>query len=257
MLKRKIDIFFITVLVGGTILLFVNSFPLFVLFIWLFLWFVITALGSFNIDWNYHLKSLNSSPNTIKNQVSITFDDGPNPEFTPQVLALLKKYNAKATFFCVGKNIEANPELFKTIIAQGHTVGNHTYSHSKKFGFFKTQQVILELKQTNTVAKTIGAVNLKLYRPAFGVTNPQIKKALKKIKLQSIGWNTRSFDTSFLSSKVIIKKITKNLKKGDVILLHDSSEKSVLVLEQLLLFLHKQNLQSVTIDTLFNIKAYA
>ena len=221
------------------------------------LWFCITLLGSTLIRWNYYFTSLNSN-NTIKEDlVAITFDDGPNPEFTPKVLALLKEFEAKATFFCIGKNVEANASLCQQIISEGHTIGNHTYSHSNNFGFFKTERVVSELEKTNSIVKEISGHGLKLYRPAFGVTNPKIKKALKITGLQSIGWNKRSLDTTPLSEAAVLKRVTRNLSKGDIVLLHDSSTKSLRVLEQLLLFLQANKLQSVTVDRLLSIQPYA
>lgn len=249
------------IFVGAFVLLLLASFFFTVslsVFLLLFvLWIIITAFGSFQIQWNYHVKSLHSNIAISKNEVAITFDDGPNPEYTLRVLSLLKQYNAKATFFCVGKNIASHPEIFKQILAEGHTVGNHTYSHSNGFGFFSTQKVIEELQQTNAIAKKVANLELKLYRPAFGVTNPNIKKALQVTKLQSIGWNKRSFDTTKLSEEKIVKRVTKDLKKGDIILLHDSSEKTSKVLEQLLLFLQTKQMQSVPVDQLLAIEAYA
>lgn len=221
------------------------------------LWFLVTLAGSFFIQWNYHFKSLHSNKSITKNQVAITFDDGPHPEFTPKALKLLKKHNAKATFFCIGKHIEAYPEVFNDIIEQGHTVGNHTYSHDNNFGFFKTEKVIEELQKTNTVVKETKGFVMKLYRPAFAVTNPRIKKAIKATQLQSIGWSVRSLDTTSRTAETIFERTTKNLSKGDVILLHDTSSKSIIVLERLLLFLQEQHMESVTVDSLFNIKAYA
>jgi len=223
----------------------------------LVLWFCITMLGSTLINWNYHLTSLLHNRSIDKNQIAITFDDSPNPEFTPKVLSLLKKYDAKATFFCIGRNIEANSDLFRKLISEGHTVGNHTYSHSNRFGFFSTEKVVLELTKTNQLVKDISGLELKLYRPAFGVTNPNIKKALQQTKLTSIGWSKRSLDTTNLSEERVLKRIIKNLKRGDIILLHDSSDKSVAVLERLLLFLKSEKMQSVTIDQLLAIKPYA
>lgn len=221
------------------------------------LWVAVTAIGSFHLRWNYHLTSLNSNPNTKDNLVSLTFDDGPNPEFTPQVLTLLKKHKAKATFFCIGRNIEKNPQLFQEILAQGHTVGNHTYSHSNSFGFFPTGKVVEELLQTNTLAKKIGGLEMRLYRPAFGVTNPNIAKALQVTKLHTIGWSIRSLDTTKLSEETILRRITHKIYKGDIVLLHDSSAKSVKVLERLLLFLKANDLECVTVDQLLKIEAYA
>ena len=166
---------------------------------WLYLsapliWSVLTIIGSFHMRWNYHLYSLNSNPKIDKNEVAITFDDGPHPEFTPKALQLLSKYHAKATFFCIGQNIEKNPNMIEEIIAQGHVIGNHTFSHTNYFGFLSTNQVIEELQQTNAVAKKITKRKMNLYRPAFGVTNPNIKRAVKATGMQTIGWSIRSLD---------------------------------------------------------------
>lgn len=220
-------------------------------------WVFMTLLGSTQIRWNYHFTSLNCNKTISKDQVSVTFDDGPNPEFTPQVLKLLKDYDAKATFFCIGKNIEKYPSLFQEIIDQGHSVGNHTYSHANNFGFFSSEKVISELQKTNVIADKIAGLKLKLYRPAFGITNPPIKKALKVTGMRSIGWSKRSFDTTRLLEQNILKRITNNLEKGDIILLHDSSAKTVKVLEQLLLFLQTKKIQSITVDQLLEIEPYA
>jgi len=220
-------------------------------------WFSVTALGSALVSWKYHIKIFNANKSASKNQIAITFDDGPNPEFTPQVLALLQQFEVKATFFCIGKHIETHPELFKQTLNEGHTVGNHTYSHSNFFGFFNTQKVQAELEKTTRIIKQISGLDAQLYRPAFGVTNPNIRRAVHNLNLTTIGWNKRSLDTTNLTEEQILKRITKNLKSGDVILLHDTSEKSVRVLEQLLLFLRDTNFQSVTIDRLFNMQAYA
>lgn len=223
----------------------------------LFFWLVITALGSGLIGWNYHFKSFNYRKDESENRVSISFDDGPNPDYSTKVLALLKQYDAKATFFCIGKRMETYPEIVKQILAEGHSIGNHTYSHSNSFGFFSTKKVKAELERTNKIFETITGRKLRLYRPAFGVTNPNIKKALQHLQLQSIGWSKRSLDTTHLSQDVIYKRITKGLKPGDVILLHDTSQKTVDTLEQLLLLLQKRKIKSVSVDTLFNIEAYA
>ncbi|WP_053978223.1 polysaccharide deacetylase family protein [Mangrovimonas xylaniphaga] len=221
------------------------------------LWLIVTGMGSAFIGWNYHITSINFCSKPSKNQIAITFDDGPNPEFTPRVLDLLEAHKAKATFFCIGKHIASYPEIFQRILDEGHTVGNHTFSHTNGFGFLPTAKVVSELLQTNAVAKKHSGLVLNLYRPAFGVTNPNIAKALKILGMQSIGWNKRSLDTTSISEAQILRRITKRLKAGDVILLHDTSEKSVRVLEQLLLFLRQKNLESVSVDSLCNIKAYA
>jgi len=227
------------------------------LFVFGFVWLTVTIIGSFHIRWNYFLKAKHSKYDVDNDVVALTFDDGLNAEFTPKALKLLKQFNAKATFFLIGKNIENHSELLNEMIQQGHSIGNHTYSHSNNFGFLKTVEVIADLQQTNAVVEKLVGLKMNLYRPAFGVTNPRISRAVQKLNLTAIGWSIRSLDTTKISKEKVLNKITNNIKKGDVVLLHDTSDKTVEVLEQLLLFLEKRNLKSVTIDQLHNIKAYA
>lgn len=257
MLRRRtintIAILIFTALIG---LSFYILIPWWFFVLFFFTWFLITLSGSFFIRWNYHLTSLHSNNNSKGRLISLTFDDGPHPDFTPKALDLLKQYDAKATFFCIGQNIEQFPELFKRIIAEGHSVGNHTHSHSKSFGFFKTEKVIDELNNAKSVVNKLIGKKMQLYRPAFGVTNPNIEKAVKQLKLYSIGWNVRSLDTTARNEKVILNRITSRVSSGDVVLLHDTSHKTIAVLEQLLLFLQQKNLKSVTVDQLLEIEAY-
>ncbi|MGB7395251.1 MAG: polysaccharide deacetylase family protein [Pricia sp.] len=220
-------------------------------------WFLITAFGSFFIGWDYHLKSLHSDGDIAENWVSISFDDGPHPKFTPKVLKLLEQHGAKATFFVIGQQAEKHPDIVKQILLEGHSIGNHTYSHSKAFGFYGTAKVKEELARTKSIVNKITGLEMNLYRPAFGVTNPQIEKVVKSLALHSIGWSVRSLDTTWRSEKGILSRITSTVSKGDIILMHDTSEKSVAVLEQLLVFLRQRELKSVTVERLLEIKAYA
>ena len=201
-----------------------------------FLFFItIVSLGAFDIELKYFVDSI-CKKHTPNKEVALTFDDGPT-EFTPLYLDLLKEYNVKATFFCIGKQIEKYPETFNRIIKEGHSIGNHTYSHSHSTGFLSTQEMIAEIKKCDEVMLKIGNYTTPLYRPPFGVTNPNIYKALKKTSKKSIGWNIRSLDTVIDSEKKIYNRICKRITKGNIILMHDTSMKSFNVLEELLLFL--------------------
>lgn len=218
-------------------------------FVWGFIvWFLLILYGSFFIQSNYHLKAL-ARVKTDKKLVAITFDDGPS-SFTKEVLDILDKHNAKATFFCVGKNVESNPELFKSIIEKGHLVGNHTYSHSNNIGFSKTQTVRTEIEKNDAIIEKYSGSKPKYYRPPFGVTNPRIARALNKTKHIVIGWNIRSLDTSIQDETKIYNRIVRQIRPGSIILLHDTSERSVKVLERLLIHLDSINYRSVTVEEL-------
>lgn len=204
--------------------------------------------GSFDITLGYFINSI-THKRTKNKEVALTFDDGPT-EFTPKFLDILKENNIKATFFCIGKQIEKYPEVFQRIIKEGHTIGNHTYSHSNNTGFLSTSKMIGEIEKCDEVLLKIGDLKTDLYRPPFGVTNPNIAKAIKKTHKKSIGWNVRSLDTVIEDEKKIYQRVTKGIKKGSIILLHDTSEKTSNVLVDLLLFLKDKNYSTFTVDSM-------
>jgi len=124
--------------------------------------------------------------------------------------------------------------------------------HANNYGFLNTKQVLADISKTQQLIKETSQIENNLFRPPFGVTNPNIAKAVKTLNLQTVGWSVRSLDTKATNVKSVLHKITKKIKKGDIILLHDSSELSFLILEQLLQFLDKHNYKSVTVNELFN-----
>jgi peptidoglycan/xylan/chitin deacetylase (PgdA/CDA1 family) len=203
------------------------------------------------------MHALHKNPKVDGDLIAITFDDGPHPEFTPKAIELLKKYDAKATFFCIGKNAEKYPELVKNILSEGHVIGNHSYSHINNFGFLSLKKVHADIERSQEVFKRITNLKLQFFRPPFGVTNPNISKTIKKLKLKTFGWRVRSFDTIAKDPDKVYKKISTKIQKGDVILLHDSSQLSMEVLEKILHSLQNKNLESVTLERLFNLRAYA
>lgn len=214
-----------------------------------------TSWGSFDIRLNYFLKAYHDNPNEKERRIALTFDDGPH-EMTEEVLNLLQKFNAKATFFCIGTQIEKYPDVLKRTIDEGHTVGNHTYSHSNSIGFFSTAKVLTEIEKNDTLLSNAVGRKIKLFRPPFGVTNPNIARAVSKTGHYVIGWNIRSLDTLNINKNTVFERIKKRIQPGGIILLHDTSLKTVTVLERLLLFLQSENYEMVTIDTLLNLPAY-
>ncbi|MGV8813717.1 MAG: polysaccharide deacetylase family protein [Gelidibacter sp.] len=223
-------------------------------FVLIITWFLIMAMGSFSMSWNFYLKAFTSKKNIKEKKIAITFDDGPNSKFTLEILKILKRYNAKATFFCIGKNIEKHPEILKVISENGHAIGNHSFSHDVMIDFNSTENWMNEIKQTDNSIQRIIAKKTTLFRPPFGVTTPKLAKALKVTEHDVIGWNIRSYDTIIKNPKHIVKNITKQIQPGSIILLHDKQINVLLVLEHLLQFLQKQDYQSVTINELLNEK---
>ncbi|WP_245902700.1 polysaccharide deacetylase family protein [Flavobacterium aciduliphilum] len=215
---------------------------------------MITIWGSFDIRSNYFVKTY-CKGKTVGKTIAITFDDGPTP-ITKEVLNVLRKYNVKATFFCIGTQIEEHQDIFNAIFEEGHLIGNHSYSHDKKIGFFSTKKVVSEIQKNDLVIEKYLGKKTLLFRPPFGVTNPRFERAIKQTKHFVIGWNNRSLDTIMDDENKILKRISKKIMPGGIILLHDTSAKTVRVLEQLLLFLKTENYTVTPLDELLKIKAY-
>jgi peptidoglycan-N-acetylglucosamine deacetylase len=192
---------------------------------------------------------------TNQKKIAITFDDGPDQKITPQVLSILEKHNAKATFFCIGKHIEANKELLKEIDKKGHLIGNHTWSHDRWFDLFSSKKMHADIEKTNgLIFETINK-KTNLFRPPYGITNPGLKRALKKFNFNTIGWSIRSFDT-VKNTEQTLKRVKKELSTGDIILFHDNREHIVDILDSFLEYAKNENYEIVPLDELLNIKAY-
>ncbi len=139
---------------------------------------------------------------------------------------------------------------------EGHFIGNHSYSHTRKMGFLSTKKIIEEIETCDEICEKTAGIRPKTYRPPFGVINPKIQRALIQTQHTVIGWNVRSYDAVLSSQDYILKRILKKIKPGDVVLLHDNNLKTVFILEQLLIFLKDNNYTPVRVDNLFQIDAY-
>lgn len=252
---KNISLFFIFLL----LLLFLLNFYIAINIWWfvaiILVWLGINAFGSSRISSNYHVKAFCNNPFEKEKKIAITFDDGPSV-FTLEVLELLKKYNAKATFFCIGKNIETHPEIVKQIIAEGHLVGNHSYTHSKFFDFYNAKKITEELQKTDSLLEKFTSKKINFFRPPYGVTTPSIRRALQLTGHKVIGWNIRSLDGGTKNQNLIFNRIIKRVSPGGIVLLHDTGSHSVLVLEQFLQFLQQNNYEVISVEELLNLKAY-
>lgn len=214
----------------------------------------ILSWGAFDLRLNFFM------PSTTKGQqhtcqIAITFDDGPSP-FTLQILDLLDQYQAKASFFCIGAQVSRYPEIAKKIVEKGHVIANHSMNHPYEMGFLSSGKVRIEIEGANRAIEATTGKRTMLYRPPFGVSNPHIAKALQDCNLKSIGWNIRSLDTLNLSEHQIFARIKKRLNPGSIILLHDTSEKTVHVVKSLLIELKANKLEAVNLEDFLNQKVY-
>lgn len=149
----------------------------------------------------------------------LTFDDGPHPVITPKVLSLLKKFDAKATFFCIGKNVEDHKDVFELIKKEEHSVGNHTFSHNKGWNT-KTKDYIESVERSNDLIQS------DLLRPPYGrIKFSQVRKLKKKYKI--VAWTVISYDwDKTLSPEDCYENVIRNAQAGSIIVFHDS-EKAV------------------------------
>lgn len=205
--------------------------------------------GSSIMSLQFFAPTFTRLPATEK-MIALTFDDGPSADHTPAVLQVLEKYGAKATFFCIGKRLEAHKELAAAMVAKGHVLGNHSYSHSNFFSTFGAQQVQEEIKRTNQVLQEITGTPCTIFRPPYGVTNPPIARAAAACNMQLIGWNLRSFDTATTDPQKVVQRVMKQLKPGTVLLLHDDRPHTAEILETLLAHAQQQNYRFVLVDKL-------
>ena len=199
--------------------------------------------GVFDIRLGYFVTTLCRLKNKQKRQVVLTFDDGPT-ELTPLFLDLLKQYEAKAIFFCIGRQIAQYPQIVQRIKEEGHLIGNHTYSHIPQNCFASTAVMTQEIQQTDALLAQLGIVT-PYFRPPYGVTNPHIAKAAKRMGKIVVGWDIRSLDTVIKDETRLWSRVVSKLNQGNIILMHDTSERTLHVLEQLLKYLKANDYQVV------------
>lgn len=213
------------------------------------------AMGSARINSGFYT-TVYCEAKTNDKKIAITFDDGPT-SFTPSILKTLAEYNVPATFFMIGKNIASNENIVKQIVSEGHSIGNHTFTHSFFIDFKTTSGFKKELQQMDDAQFAITGNRLKLFRPPYGVTTPHLVKAAKKLGYYIIGWNIRSLDTTNNNEQQILKRVTDQIKPGAIILFHDTSEKTNRILNQTLRFIKENRFTVVHAEQLLNIVPYS
>ena len=243
----KFSILFFSLSIPIIIAVFLLNYSWLILLAFILLFITGLVLGSIKICSNFYIKTI-CRGFANKNAISITFDDGPNQNITPKILDILKENGIKAFFFCIGKNAEQNIELIKRIDSEGHIIGNHTYSHSNNFDLFSSSKMKNEITKTNYTIQNIINKEVKYFRPPYGVTNPNLAKALKKTNLITIGWSLRSLDTTSKGDISNTLKRLEKIKAGDIVLLHDRLVEAPDILKKFIEIVRNKKFEFVRLD---------
>lgn len=179
-------------------------------------------------------------------KVAITFDDGPSAKYTGQLLDGLKERGVKATFFLIGENVKAQPELVKRIDEEGHLIGNHTYHHVqiKKLA---EDAAVEEVEKTDDVIYQITGKHTEYMRPPFG----QWKKDLEyKMQIIPVLWSIDTLDWTTENEEEIVNRVVTDVGEGDIILMHDCYASSVNAALRIVDYLQTEGFELVTVDRL-------
>lgn len=186
-------------------------------------------------------------------EVAITFDDGPDPRSTPALLDLLRNENVPATFFCIGRNVAAHPDIVALIAKEGHLLGNHTYHHSNLTNCFGVARLTEEMSRTQISIRDAAGTAPVYFRPPMGLSNPRVFHAAADVGLKVIGWTARGIDTQIRDSNRVVQRILRGVRPGAIILLHDGNippERLLTTVKLLLAKLREQGYQFVRLDHL-------
>ncbi len=153
-------------------------------------------------------------------KIALTFDDGPHPRYTPQILDILDKYEIKATFFVIGVNAENYPQPLEDTVRRGHEIGNHTYTHPH-VSFLSRENLSDEIRKCEASVFIHGEYKPKLFRPPEGLIDSAVKSASGNLDYKVILWNIDTRDWAHTPANEIADNVLSNIKSGDIILMHD------------------------------------
>lgn len=179
-----------------------------------------------------------------KSTVALTFDDGPSPIYTPQILAILKKYNIKATFFMVGVNAQKYPEIVKMVLADGHAINSHSLTHPM-LTQINNAELHREVYRPSEIIEKIVNVKPFCLRYPFGASNAHVREVIREAGMIPVPMGFNSFDYGRPGTEKIVSWVLKNAHSGQVILLHDGYDKreqTVAALPQIIEGIQKKGL---------------
>ena len=156
-----------------------------------------------------------------RNEVALTFDDGPNPEITPRVLDILEAHGARATFFCIAEKAARHPELAREIVRRGHAVENHSNAHEHTFAFLMFAGLRRDLSAAQSTIHALTGTSPRFFRPPMGFRNPLLDPVLHDMGLRLVSWTRRGYDTNPRHVATVAERLENGLAAGDILLMHD------------------------------------
>jgi peptidoglycan/xylan/chitin deacetylase (PgdA/CDA1 family) len=158
--------------------------------------------------------------------VALTFDDGPHPLWTARILGLLKERGATATFFVIGRKVEAHPEVVRAIVQDGHAVELHSYAHDRLLSLRSERRVREDLERGIAVLQQATGRRPALFRPPVGITNPIVARVAEALELTVVGWTAAGRDgVSWARPDDVVARVRRELRDGAIVLLHDAAER--------------------------------
>jgi len=253
---RNTTIFFIVLLIALIGYHWQHDLPFFIYPVVLLIWSLLLFRGSYYVGSQFYIKTICAAV-TRQKVIAISFDDGPAPDYTPQVLQVLQEHQVPAAFFCIGKRVLEHPGLFKQVHEQGHIIGNHSYSHATWFDLYSSTKMYADLQQMDAAMQEVLGLKPLLFRPPYGVTNPNLAKAIRKGGYIPVGWNIRSLDTVIKDNDKLLQRIVKGVRPGAVILFHDTSKATLDMLPAFIAHVRGAGYDIVRLDKMLNLSAYA
>jgi peptidoglycan-N-acetylglucosamine deacetylase len=193
---------------------------------------------------------------TDKKIVALTYDDGPNVEFTPKLLKVLAKYHAKATFFMIGNLMEKHPDIVKEVVAQGHLIGNHTYSHPHDIELCTDAQIAYELDRCGQIIEDMTGKQPHLFRPPLGLADGRIITLAEDRGYTTVLWSVCADHHDAPTPESMANRVIRRVRPGSIILAHDgrfeTRWRDVVATEIIIKALKKRGYRFVTVEELIN-----
>ena len=181
---------------------------------------------------------------TEKKRIALTFDDGPHPIYTPQMLELLKEEQVPATFFLLGENVELYGDVVKEIAKEGHLIGNHTYHHVQ-ITSLSLEEACKEIQETSDLIEELTGTGTEYVRPPFGTWNEELEERLDLIPVM---WSIDTKDWTTQNVDWIVRETVKHAEDHDIILMHDSYQSTVDAVKRVIEQLEAEGFEFVTVD---------